>query len=1306
MLRLVPLEERIVLDAALMVELAEAREADSPDDDDAPGPGTDEAPGADLQHDTAADGAMFLAALELLDEGMATFSATQLLSGIQYREGDGYRAVIEPSELPVLDEGFAIWAVVALEDGSAGDVIVPPSLGPGSGFVVSSPSAGVISFSLSAQLLAENTPQEAEELLRNTVALVRYANVSQDPVEGVRNLSFTLGNGTHEAMVSRPLLLSSFNDAPVISDTSPVSLSFFEPTDPASRAPLALFAPGSLTIRDADSANLTQASVWISDSPASAADALGTLDRLSVALPADGSLVASLVFRPGADGVVGELRLTVSGVAAPDTYARVLESVHYDNLDTDPRQYSRTVRISVTDLDDDGVREDASSVSLEKRIVIEPTNTAPSVSVADGQFSEAVNRTGYVPLLPELRLLDPDSNNLLSKVVVTIANPDGPPSDFINTFAGGSALFTISRVSEGTTEVYTVRPTAPTATVGEFQTLLSAWTYANSSRANVDHRIGITVAAHDPEGAVGAASSTLTVVAKPDAPTSANLPQAIAPERLTVDEDARLALPAGVFPFADADGDALGGITIVDLPLNGTLSVDGEVVQAGQLLLPAELARLEYVPKADFYGNDGFGFRVWDDSGDQGGPGLSSADYRAVIKVQPVPDAPVSGDLPLASEPERLTVDEDGRLPLPATVFPFADADGDALAGVTITALPEHGTLLLAGEAVTVGQYIDAAALATLEYVPLPDYNGSDGFGFKAWDDSGEGRGPGLSSAEHRALITVLPVDDAPTSADLPLVSAPERLSVDEDGRLPLPADVFPFGDADGDAMAGVSIVLLPEHGVLLLDGVAVQAGQFIPTAALATLEYVPNPDYNGPDGFRFRAWDDSGTGGGPGLSSAEHVALITVLPVADAPTSADLPQADDPGRLTVDEDGRLPLPATVFPFADADGDALAGVTITALPEHGTLLLAGEAVAVGQYIDAAALATLEYVPLPDYNGPDGFGFKAWDDSGEGRGPGLSSAEHRALITVLPVDDAPTSADLPLTSDPERLTVPADGRLQLAADLFPFADADGDAMAGISVVALPEHGALLLDGVAVQAGQFIASSALAGLHYEPARGFDGADGFVFRVWDNSGRDGSPGLASGEHRALITVTPAPLPFVFSSRTEASMPNEAGLEWVSPLQYQSAFAYDVIDYTVLLEPFSYPDVDSGLDAEKAFAQADVFEVCTVHRLLGIGCRFVPAVAPGEYLLATGRGALAHAVPTAPGVPPVGLNAEGAFVAEASGPESGFNAPLADAFAHTLGDSSFEGVEPGVVELPAEGLLIVPQPPAGPAGEAGARR
>ena len=377
------------------------------------------------------------------------------------------------------------------------------------------------------------------------------------------------------------------------------------------------------------------------------------------------------------------------------------------------------------------------------------------------------------------------------------------------------------------------------------------------------------------------------------------------------------------------------------------------------------------------------------------------------------------------------------------------------------------------------------------------------------------------------------------------------------------------------------------------------------------------------------------------------------------------------------------------------------------MPEHGDLVLDGVVVTAGQRILVEQLDTLIYVPDPDYNGPDGFSFKVWDDSGDGGEPGLSSGEHRAEIAVVPVADAPTSADLPPASAPQVLTVLEDTQLSLPPGLFPFSDVDGDALAAVSITTVPEHGDLVLDGVVVTAGQRIPVEQLDTLIYVPDPDYNGPDGFGFKVWDDSGDGGEPGLSSAEYRSVINVLPVedpePIAAVFSTPDSGSGLPEPKVWVTPPLVYESGFQYATIEYEALLEPFTYPEADAGPEDQKVlFALSDSAEICTLHSLLGIGCRFVPAMSPGEYLLATDRGTLAYASAEAPGTLPAELQHEGTFVAEGDALESGFNADLAAALVHKLEDSAFDGVAPGEVVLPADGVVVVDE--AVPAPEPGA--
>ncbi len=82
--------------------------------------------------------------------------------------------------------------------------------------------------------------------------------------------------------------------------------------------------------------------------------------------------------------------------------------------------------------------------------------------------------------------------------------------------------------------------------------------------------------------------------------------------------------------------------------------------------------------------------------------------------------------------------------------FSFSDVDdGDSLQSITITSLPDTGTLMLSGAAVTANQVITVADIPNLTYTaPASDPDLSSSFGFTVSDGS-------LSSAPQTFSLNV-----------------------------------------------------------------------------------------------------------------------------------------------------------------------------------------------------------------------------------------------------------------------------------------------------------------------------------------------------------------------------------------------------------------------------------------------------------------------------------------------------------------------------------------------------------------------
>src|SRR5207244_1814195 len=136
-------------------------------------------------------------------------------------------------------------------------------------------------------------------------------------------------------------------------------------------------------------------------------------------------------------------------------------------------------------------------------------------------------------------------------------------------------------------------------------------------------------------------------------------------------------------------------------------------------------------------------------------------------------------------------------------------------------------------------------------------------------------------------------------------------------------------------------------------------------------LTYTPAANYNGPDSFTFKANDGE-------LDSNLATVSITVNAVNDAPVASN--QAV--GR---EEDTAKTI---TLGASDVEGSALT-YTIGTGPTHGTL--------------SGTAPNLTYTPAANYNGPDGFTFKANDSE-------LDSNIATVSITINAVNDAPVASN--------------------------------------------------------------------------------------------------------------------------------------------------------------------------------------------------------------------------------------------------------------------------------------------------------
>lgn len=556
---------------------------------------------------------------------------------------------------------------------------------------------------------------------------------------------------------------------------------------------------------------------------------------------------------------------------------------------------------------------------------------------------------------------------------------------------------------------------------------------------------------------------------------------------VTLNEDTAYQFSGADFGFVDTDGHNFQSVTITSVPVRGQLHLSGVVVTAGQMIAASSIAALEFVPPANANGAsfDSFTFQVQDDGGViNGGVNIDPMPNTVSVDVTSVNDSPVGGN-------KTVSTFEDTPYVFSATDFEYADIENHTLLNVIITSLPVNGLLTLAGVPVAPGQAIGANDIGALVFTPESHVNGIgyDTFSFVIQDAGGSANG-GIDTdlLANDITINIVSVNDAPVGAD-------GRVTMNEDSIYSFTAADFGSTDIDNNSLLSVVIDMLPANGQLILSGVPVQAGQSV--VNINDLKYISLPDAHGiaHDSFTFRVQDDGGTeNGGVDTDPATNTMVVDVVSVNDAPTGTD-------NSVTTTEDAPYTFVATDFGFTDSDNNALAAITITAVPANAQLLLAGAPVVPGQVIDVAQIPNLQLLPEPNVHGIgyDSLGFTVTDDGGSLNG-GLDTGLASSIITmdVLSVNDAPAGTD-------NTVYTPEDTDYIFKVNDFGYTDPDANALQEIVISALPANGQLTLFGTPVNLGQSITANQVANLVFtpEPDESQIAYASFEFNVRDDGG-----------------------------------------------------------------------------------------------------------------------------------------------------------------------------------------------------------
>ena len=535
---------------------------------------------------------------------------------------------------------------------------------------------------------------------------------------------------------------------------------------------------------------------------------------------------------------------------------------------------------------------------------------------------------------------------------------------------------------------------------------------------------------------VGTTTSTAPPVSEPPETNPVNQPPQATPGHTSGNEDTRIPI---ALTGSDSDGTVVG-VTVTSIPSGSSLLLGdgGTVVTVGQTLTPAQAANLLIEPPHDFNGSLQIGFTVSDDQG------AVSLPAQVQIGVIPVNDAP-------AAHPDAARTPAD----TPVTIDVLAndtDPDGDALHVQSASVDPALGTVVVNGDgsitftpvpnvsgpvaidyvvADPTGATSQSTATVTVEMPPPVDHppvissdsasitendppiggllTASDadnaalafvpGASNGAWgvltlDAAGhwsyalapasEALAQGQVVVEH---FTVGLNDGSTTSvtitvtgtADAPVVTGEQGGTVTEDATLVASGQIG-VADADAGQSGTQAASLAGTYGDLAIDA----AGHWSYTLrnADANVQALRQGEQVHDD-FTVLATD-----GTP----------ITVAISVNGANETPLAQALD---ASGSEGAAIPV---TLGGSDIDG-TIASFTLTALPEHGTLMIGGSALGVGSVVPASGgTATLVFVPDALWNGSTSLSFSTTDNDG-----GTSAPVTQAIV-VTPVNDAPLAVD--------------------------------------------------------------------------------------------------------------------------------------------------------------------------------------------------------------------------------------------------------------------------------------------------------
>ncbi|MDB2509583.1 Ig-like domain-containing protein [Pseudomonadales bacterium] len=616
---------------------------------------------------------------------------------------------------------------------------------------------------------------------------ITYQNTNtDDPNNSNRTITWLINDGdTNSAAVTSTITVADVNDAPVLANAGG-TLAYTE-------GDAATVIDNSLSITDVDDSNLESATITISSGYESSEDVLAFTNANDISGSWDSG-----------SGV-----LTLSGSASKANYETALESITYQNTNTDdPNNTNRVVSWVIND-------GGASSSAVTSTITIGDANDAPVLSDASATLAYTEGDSATV-IDASLTIADVDDTNIAS-ATITISSGYQSSEDVL--------AFTNTDDITGSWDSGTgVLSLSGSASKVNYETALESITYQNTNTAdpNNTNRV-VSWVINDGTANSVAATSTITVAKVNDAPVLADAGATLAytegdsatviDSSLTITdvddsniESATITVSSGyqssedVLAFSNANG-----ITGSWNSSSGVLTLSGSATKANY---ETALESITYINNETDDPNNTNRTITWVVSdGDNSSSGITST-----ITIADSNDAPTVSDAG-----STLAYTEDDAATVIDSSLTITDADDTNIEGATITISGGYqssedvlalgntslgisvesntsGVLTLTGSA-TIANYETALESVTYQNTNTSDPNNDNRTVTWVVND-GAANSSGVTST-----ITVADLNDAPVISD-----AGATLMFEANDDATVIDSALTVTDADDDNLASASI--------------------------------------------------------------------------------------------------------------------------------------------------------------------------------------------------------------------------------------------------------------------------------------------------------------------------------------------------------------------------------------------------------------------------------------------------------------------------------------------------------------------